>query len=221
MARLLLILPLRLIQSVLGQKAEAKPVDPIHRERSQSRAVMRGCEVACLPSRAGSPLGRSRERASPFLAKFDQSASFWTGLGTAYAVSGVPTAPVLQAITSSQRKAHLTDEVPRCPGSKGRVGSGYKPHAKGPPYAPATGTASPRPRPQGYQQRQSRCSGPRLGIERQNLRVLSGSRKFMGSVSSAIEVSKWPGGTSSLQPVDWLRNSPQQPPGLRQRFVYQ
>ena len=49
MAKDMLYLHLRLIQSALGQKAEAEPVGN-HRERSQGRAVMRGHEVASFPS---------------------------------------------------------------------------------------------------------------------------------------------------------------------------
>src|SRR5216117_351336 len=95
----MLNLHLRLIQSALGQKAEAKPMGLPHRERSQGRAVMRGHEVASLPGEMGSPLGQSHERASPFLAKFVLSASFATGRDTAHAVSGAPMALVLPATT--------------------------------------------------------------------------------------------------------------------------
>src|SRR6266700_1161544 len=99
MATYLLVLLLRLIQSALGQKAKANPVDSLHRECSQGRAAMRGLEVASLPSGAGSHLGRSRGRASTFLAKSVLSASSSAGLLAAYAVSGAPTAPVFPAIT--------------------------------------------------------------------------------------------------------------------------
>src|SRR6266542_6024557 len=58
----MLNLHLRLIQSALGQKAEAKPMGFSHRERSQGRAVMRGHEVASLPGEMGPPLGQSHER---------------------------------------------------------------------------------------------------------------------------------------------------------------
>lgn len=88
MATDLLILPLRLIRSAPAQKAEAKPVGWTHRERSQGGPVMGRHEVASLPSGTGWRLGRSRERASPFRAKFDQSGQFQTGRVTAQAVSG-------------------------------------------------------------------------------------------------------------------------------------
>ncbi|MEK7684914.1 MAG: hypothetical protein AAB466_05795, partial [Verrucomicrobiota bacterium] len=40
----MLYLPLHLIQSALGQKVEAKPVESLHQERSQDRAAMHGRE---------------------------------------------------------------------------------------------------------------------------------------------------------------------------------
>ena len=67
MATELLILPLHLIQSALSQKVEAKPEVSYLRERSQGRAARRGLEVACLPSKTGSLLGRSRGRETPSL----------------------------------------------------------------------------------------------------------------------------------------------------------
>ena len=112
----LLILPLRLIQSALGQKVEAKPRVSYPRERSQGRAAMRGREVACLPGGMGLPLGRSRERASPFLAKFGLSASFVTGRAAAHAVSGALMTLVLHCDHVVHRNVPLTDEVPRRPG---------------------------------------------------------------------------------------------------------
>jgi len=216
MATYLLILPLRLIQSALSQKAEAKPVDSFHRERSQGHAVMRGHEVASLPSGAGSHLGRSRGRASPFLAKSVLSASSSTGLVAADAVSGAPMAPVFHAITPRTRNVPLTDEVPRRLGDFGRrVIARYKPYAKGSRYASATGRVSHQPRPWGCQQRQSRgaCSQLAGGAcsERQNLRVPWVPVRFMGPVSPTGAATEWPGGTSSCQLVNSLSNSPQQP----------
>src|SRR2546425_487736 len=92
----MLYLHLRLIQSALSQKAEAKPVGLPHRERSQGRAAMRGREVACLPGEMELHLGWNHERATSFLAKFDLSASFATGRAAAHAVNGAPTVPVAQ-----------------------------------------------------------------------------------------------------------------------------
>ena len=118
MAKDLLYLPLRLIQSALGQKAEAKPVGN-HWGRSQGRAVMRGLEVASFPGSMGPPMGQSYERASPFLAKFVLSASFTTGRDAAYAVSGAPMALVSPATTRCTQYVRFTDEVPRRPAPGG------------------------------------------------------------------------------------------------------
>ncbi len=211
----MLNLHLRLIQSALGQKAEAKPMGFSHRERSQGRAVMRGHEVASLPGEMGPPLGQSHERASPFLAKFVLSASFATGRDAAHAVSGAPMALVLPATTPRTQHARFTDEVPRRLVLNGRVSLGYKSHTKGRGYASETGTAFPRPRLKGYQQRQSRGARRWLAkgacSERQNLRVPHGPLGFMGPVSPTNAATKWRGGTSSRQLGGLLSNSPQQP----------
>ena len=210
-----LYLHLRLIQSALDQKAEAKPMGLSHRERSQGRAVMHGREVACLPGGMGSPLGQSQERASPFLAKFDRSASFATGRAAAYAVSGALLTLVVQAVTSRTWFVCSTDEVPRRLVPHGWVSLGYKSHTKGRGHASEAGTVSPRPRPKGCQQRQSRGSRLRLGgdvcSERQNLRVPFGTRGFMGPVSPTFTAAKWRDGTSSCQWVGSLSNSPTRP----------
>ncbi len=218
MANELLILPLHLIQSVLGQKVEAKPKVSHPRERSQGRVARRGREVACLPSVMGSHLGRSCGRETPSLSKSVLSASFETGRAAVYAVSGALMTPVLPAITSRIRNVPLTDEVPRRPlPSRSGVSLAYKSDTKGPAHAPVTGRASPQPRLQGWRQRQSRGSRLRrfgdmaLCSERQNLRVPCGPLRFMGSVSPAIAATQWPDGTSSRQLAGSLRNSPQQP----------
>src|SRR6266851_8463376 len=124
MASDMLILPLRLIQSALGQKAEAKLVNSCHRERSQGRAAMHGHEVASLPGEAGLHMGQSHGRASPFLAKSVLSAYFSTGLRVAFAISGDSVALALPAITSGTWFVRPTDEVSRRPGI-GRVSVGY------------------------------------------------------------------------------------------------
>jgi len=211
----MLNLHLRLIQSALGQKAEAKPMGLPHRERSQGRAAMRGHEVASLPGEMGPPLGQSHERASPFLAKFGLPASFTTGRDAAHAVSGAPMALVLPATTSCIQYVRFTDEVPRRLVPVGRVNPGYKSYTKGPGHASETGTAFPRPRLKGCQQRQSRGARLRLAggacSERQNLRVLLGPLGFMGPVSPTNAATKWRDGTSSCQLAGLLSNSPQQP----------
>ena len=176
---------------------------------------MHGHEVASLPGEMGPPLGQSHERASPFLAKFGLSASFTAGRDAAHAVSGAPMALVLPATTSCIQYVRFTDEVPRRLVPVGRVNPGYKSHTKGPGHASETGTAFPRPRLKGCQQRQSRGARLRLAggacSERQNLRVPLGPLGFMGPVSPTNAATKWRDGTSSRQLAGLLSNSPQQP----------
>jgi hypothetical protein len=184
-------------------------------ERSQGRPAMGGREVASLPGEMGLHMGQSRERASPFLAKFGLSASFGTGRDAAHAVNGAPMTLVSPAITSCAQHVRFTDEVPRRPVPPGWVNLGYKSHTKGQGHASETGRASPQPRLKGCQQRQSRgahlWSSEGGCSERQNLRVPSGSLRFTGPVSPAIAATKWRAGTSSPQMADLLSNSPQQP----------
>jgi hypothetical protein len=220
----MLYLHLPLIQSALGQKVEAKLVGSSHRERSQRWAAMPNDEVAGLPGMAGLHLGRSRrhERTSLFRVKFGLLTS-WTGRVIADAVSDAPTAPVLQAITSCTQHVPLTDEVPRRPVPPGQVSPGYKSHTKGLGHASETGRVSPQPRPKGCQQRQSRGGRGRFAdltcSERQNLRVPRGPLRSTRPVSSALAATTWPGGTSSCQGADWLRNGPLQPEREAWRFV--
>ena len=214
----MLYLHLRLIQSALGQKVEAKPVGN-HRERSQGRTAMGGHEVASFPGEMGPPLGQSHERASPFLAKFVLSASDATVRVAAHAVSGAPMVLVSPAATSRAQHVRFTDEVPRRLALQGRVSPGYKSHTKGRGDASQTGTAFPRPRLKGCQQRQSRGARRRPAAsacsERQNLRVPPGPFRFMGPVSPALSATKWRDRTSSCQGAGPLSNSPQQPEPAR------
>src|SRR5215467_4592780 len=113
MASDVLIQHLHLIRSAPGQKSEVKLRGSTPRERSQGRAVMHGHEVACLLGEMGLPLGRSRERASPFRAKFVLSGQKQTGRDCPQAVNAVPTTLVLQAITFHTGFVRFTDEVPR------------------------------------------------------------------------------------------------------------
>jgi hypothetical protein len=211
----MLVVLFHLIQSALDEKVEAKPLGCARRERSQGRAITGGREVACLPSPMELPLGRSQERASLSLAKFDLSASFVTGRAVAYAVSDALMAPVLQAITSSTRNVRSTDEVPRRPVPLGQVSPGYKLDTKGQRNASETGTASPRPRLEGCQQRQSRGARGRLAAsvcsERQNLRVPPGPLRFMGPVSPDPFRHQMARGDLLRSTGRELSNSPQQP----------
>ena len=213
----MLYLPIHLIQSALGQKVEAKPVSPCHRERCQGRAVMSGREVAGLAGVMGLPMGLNSGRVSPFQTKSGFPASISGSRGATDAVRGALRFQVLPAITSSRRSVHLTDELLRCPGARGQVSASYKPNAKGARDAPVAGTGSPRPRLRGTQQRQS---SPVLRDERQNLRMPSRAEGCMGSVSPGSAATQWPGGTSSCQHPGILRNSPQQPTRLRAAVRY-
>ena len=194
MANELQILPLRLIASARSRKAEAKPVDGFHRERSQGGPALDRLEVACLPSSMGLPLGRSRGREPPSLSKSVLAASCATGRAVAHAVSGVLRAPVLPVITGGKRNGRLTDEGPRRPRPFGRgLRVAYKSDTKGPPDAPVTGTGSPRPRLQGGRQRQRRGAGRRrcggaVCSERQNLRVPQEPLRFMAPATAFSDV---------------------------------
>jgi hypothetical protein len=218
MANHLLCIPLHLIQSELSQKEEAKPREQSFRESSQGWAARFSREVASLPSLMGSPLGRYGGRASPFRAKSAASPCPRPRRAVC-SVSGALTLPVLPAITSGQRNTHPTDEVPRRLDPQGRVTLSYKSNTKGSGHASGMGTVSPRLHPKGQQQRRSRGRSDgatrRIDSERQNLNVFVGCAGFMDSVSPAVEATKWPGGTSSRQPVQQLRNKSQQPGGRR------
>jgi len=205
----------RLIQSALGRKVEAKPVGRSHRERSQELAAMRVHEVAGLPGGKELHLGWNDERASSAVAKFVLSALFTTGRDAVQAVSGAPTYPVVQAITFRTGNVRFTDEVPRRPAPLGPVSPGYKRDPKGQRDASEAGTASPRPRPKGCQQRQSRGARRRLAAgvcsERQNLRVPPEPLRFMGPVSPSPLRHQMAWGDLLLSTGRRLSNSPQQP----------
>ena len=218
MANHLLCIPLHLIQSELGQKEEVEPREQSFRERSQGGAARSRREVASLPSLMGSPLGRYGGRASPFRAK--SASSPCPRIRRAVrSVSGALTLPVRPAITSDQWNDYPTDEVPRRFDPKGRATLSYKSDTKGSGHAPEMGMASPQPHPKGQQQRRSRGKSGRvngrIGSERQNLNGFVGCTGFMNSVSAAVEATKWPGQTSSGQPVLRLRNKSQQSGGRR------
>jgi hypothetical protein len=215
MAKDMLYLHLRLIQSALDQKAEAKPAGTTRGGRSQGGPVMGRREVASLSGEMESHLGWTEQRASALLAKFDLPVWITTGRTPAHAVSGGFLGPVRPATTSSTGNTCFTDEVPRCPSPSGGVSLGYKLETKGQGHASEAGTDFPRPRLKGCQQRQSRGWRGRLaaraGSERQNLRMPPGPPGFTGPVSPMSETTKWQDGTSSRQLTGSLSNSPQQP----------
>ena len=203
---------LHLIQSVLSQKEEAKPRSWTSRESSQGRAVMRGHEVASLPSRMGLLMGWSRKRVSPFRAKFGLTGQIQTGLVCANTVSTAPMAPVLHAITFCTWFVRFTDEVPRRLSRSDPVTASYKSHTKGLLHASEMGTGSPRPHPRGCQQRQSRGALSQFTgwacSERQNLRVPHESSRFMVKLAQRLKPLNGPKGPPPFNPHRWLRNRP-------------
>jgi hypothetical protein len=193
------------IQSVLsGDKGAELRDNP--RECSQCGSVMSRSEEASSLGRAGLRSGWIGGRASPQWAKSVFSASFRRIPDAANAVSGGASNLVVHAITQGTWLDHITDEVPRCLPPPAGVSKGYKLlHAKGPSDASVAGTASYRPRLQGWQQRRSSHASSKKRDERQNRRqpVRTPVTRI---VSRAIEATKWPAGTSSRKPAVTLRN---------------
>lgn len=210
-----------LIQSYLagsasGQKTQAKLEASCLGERSQGGPVMARREEASRRRRAGSRFGRDSGRVCAPVTKPMASAP-WMPSPVANAVSLRMVVPVKREVMLDQWHHHRTGELPPRPGAL-RCVPVTRTH-KAPPkrsgQAREPGTGSPRPWPQGTQQRQSRGRpahlGGRISLQRQNLRVPRGPVRFMGPVSSTAQAPKWPGRTSFAQPVLRLRNRPQQP----------
>jgi hypothetical protein len=189
------------IQSVLSGNKGAKLRGNSRGCRQCGPAMGRSEEASSL-GRAGLRLGRVGGRASVHWAKSVCSASLWSIPAAAHTASGVRSDLVVRAITQGIRLDHITDEVPRCLPPPAGVSKGYKQHAKGPSDASLAGTASYRPRLQGWQQRRSSLA---LRDERQNRRqpVRTPVTRI---VSWAIAATKWPAGTSSRKPAVTLRN---------------
>jgi hypothetical protein len=145
------------MESYLGVAADvqnggAKPRGRSPRERSQGGAAMCRREEASSLDRAGRPMSRHEGRVSPSRTKPSRvfSRSSWR---TTNAVRSLgETVP--PAFMPGKGLVSLTDEVPRS-SSFGSISGGYKAKPKGSRYAPAAGTATPWPRPQGCPQRQS------------------------------------------------------------------
>ena len=210
-----------LIQSYLagsasGQKTQAKLEASGLGERCQGEPAMVRREEARRRRLAGSRLGRDSGRVRALVTKPMASAS-WVPSSAADAVSRQRAVSVMHEIMLDQWHHHPTGELPPRPGALRCVPviRTHKELPKRSGQAREPGTGSPRPWPQGTQQRQSRGrsahSGGRICLERQNLRVPRGPVRFMGQVSSTAQAPKWPGRTSSVQPVLRLGNSPQQP----------
>jgi hypothetical protein len=195
-----------LIQSVLNQNAEAEPWGNSG-ECCQCDSVMGRSEEASSRCRVGLRLGRVGGRASPQWAKSAVSAFFERHPATACTVSGGRSNQVTLAITQGAWLDHITDEVPRCLPPPAGVSKGYKQHVKGPRYASVTGTASYRPRRQGWQQSRSSCSYRKGSNERQNQKQ-SVNAPTTRIVSPATQAAKWPAGTSFRKLAARLRNIP-------------
>jgi hypothetical protein len=204
MAYPVLYLPFHLIQSALGQKAEAKPGSPSPWERRQRKPAMACGEEACLPGRMGSRLSRVGGRASPHRAKSVSPSAQKGVLGAVHAVGGVQTGAMLHAITLDTQFAHSTDEVPRRRVAPRPVTASYKMNSKGKPHALVPGTRSHWPRLQGCQQIQSSPAPSR--DERGNRYQFVCPGFDTEKVSPTAAATQWPDGTSSRQPVSLLRN---------------
>lgn len=196
-----------LVQSVLNQNTGAE-LWGNPGERSQCGPVMDRSEEASFRRLVGLHLGQTEGRASPHWAKSAGSASFRSLPVIAHTVSGGRSDYLVShAITQDTWFDHITDEVPRCLPPPAGVSKGYKQHVKGLRHASVTGTASYRPRLEGWQQSRSSCSHRKGGNERQN-RKQSVNAPVTRIVSQAIEATKWPTGTSFRKLADLLRNIP-------------
>ena len=181
------------------------------RERSQGRAAMPDHEVASPPSLMGLLMGQSCERASALRAKF-ASPTRWRFAEAMYAVNRSGAGRVKHAITWRTRINHSTDEVPRCPGRKAQVSTGYKSHTKCLSDASEMGTGSSRPHPKGCQQSQSRGNRrvlPEATSKGKTSVYCSDWARTWAKLAPAVKATKWPGQTSSGQTVNQLRNMPQ------------
>lgn len=154
-----------MMKSYLGgaasvQNRGAKPSGQSRRERSQGGAVMCRREEAGSLDLAGGHLSRNEGRVSHSRTKPSLLVprSSWR---TTNAVRS-PGGTVLPALMPGKGSVSLTDEVPRS-SSLPSITSFYKALPKGSRYAPAAGTATPWPRPQGCLQRHSTSSGFDVG----------------------------------------------------------
>ena len=197
-------------ESAFVQKAQAKPCRRWARERSQGEAARPRREEARPRYPMGSRFGPSRGRVRAPMTK-PVSPAPQGSPGATRAVSRCRSAWVTRELTSGQRHARFTGEVPQRLRACGGVTRDNKASPKRCPYALVVGTASYWPGLQGCQQRQSRLGPqPAVSVERQNRSEPCSRPGFMGKVRLAIEASKWPARTSSGQPALMLRNIPQQ-----------
>ena len=154
-----------MMESYLGgaasvQNRGAKPWGRSPRERSQGGAAMRRHEEACSFDLAGGHMNRHEGRVSVSRTKPSLlvTRSSWRTTNAVRSL-GDTVRPVRMP---GKGFVSLTDEVPRSSSVCSTTWI-YKATPKGFSYAPAAGTATPWPRPQGCLQRQSTPSGPDVG----------------------------------------------------------
>ena len=171
------------------QNRGAKPRGQSPWERSQGGAAMRRREEASSLDLAGRHLSRHEGRVSPSRTKpgWALAPSPWR---TTNAVRS-PGDTVRPVCMSRKWSVSLTDEVPR--GSSLRSITGfYKASPKGIHHAPAAGTATPWPRPQGCLQRQSTLR-PRPGGKAKPQSASGASASSWGKLASAKKRPPTPG----------------------------
>jgi len=182
------------MESYLGvaayvQNGGAKPQGRSLRERSQGGAAMCRHEEAGSLDRAGRPMSRNDGRVSLSWTKPSSvlARSSWR---TTNAVRS-PGGTARPAFMPGKRSVSLTDEVPRG-SSLGSISCLYKAWPKGSRYAPAAGTATPWPRPQGCPQRQSTSRDLQDGKAKPQS-ASSASASSWGKLASAKKRSLTPG----------------------------
>ena len=182
------------MESYLGgaapvQNRGAKPSGLGPGERCQGRAVMHDREEAGSVDLAGGHLSRNEGRVP--LSRTKPSLlvprSSWP---TSKAVCW-PGGTVRPVLMPRKGLISLTDEVPRGSGASSITGV-YKATPKGLCHAPAVGTASPWPDPQGCLQRQSTASGPDGGKAKPQS-ASSASASSWDRLASAQKQSLTPG----------------------------
>ena len=175
--------------SALVQNKGAKPWNRFPGERRQGGAAMRRREEAGSFDSAGRPMSRHDGRVSLSQTKPSLLVprSSWR---TSNAVCS-PGGTVLPALMPGKWSVSLTDEVPRSSSLRSTTGF-YKALPKGSPHAPAAGTATPWPRPQGCLQRQSTPSGFDVGKAKPQS-ASSASASSRGQLASAKKQSHTPG----------------------------
>ena len=182
------------MESYLGgaasvQNRGAKPQGRSRRERSQGGAAMRRREEASSLDLAGRHMSRNHGRVPLSWTKPSRALapSSWR---TTNAVRS-PGGTVRPACMPGKGSVSLTDEVPRS-SSFGSISCLYKAMPKGSSYAPAAGTATPWPRPQGCLQRQSTPSALEGGKAKPQS-ASSASASSWDKLASAKKRSRTPG----------------------------